>query len=1120
MSALRVRLAVPGALLILLAGAPVPTYAAPAAPLAAQATALPPNTLETERVDRPVAPGVTLSSFDRIDQGGWLRGDALTADLTGGSTVDYLYSGAVSTPEPLAGPANRAKAVAAINGDFFDINNSGAAQGIGIQSGALIQSPVQGHNNAVGLGADGVGRVLQVFFEGTATPAGATPITLTQFNNLVAAGGVGVFTSAWGSYPRTRAAQGSTLVTEVTIVDGVITQVAPAAGEGPIPAGTTVLLGRDAGAAALAGLSVGTAIAVQHRPRADGDVALRAAIGGNYVLVRDGVAQQIADASLAPRTAVGFSADGKTMYLLTVDGRQADSRGVTLTEMGVMMRDLGARQALNLDGGGSSTLLAREPGAASVQIENQPSDGGLRPVPNGLAIYAPAGSGTLKGYWVETAIDPRTAPGLDPVAGGRPNQVFPGLTRKLTAAGYDETYGPAAGNPLWRATPAHHGFVAGDGVFRALLPGKTKVTAANGAAAGSTDLTVLGPLRTITPTAQRVAVKDLTTTATFGVVGADAEGRTAPIEPSDVSLDYDRSLFSVTPRADGSFQVQGLREQSAGLLTIRVGAATASLPVLVGLVDQPVADFENASAWTFSTARATGSAAPAPGRVGTGLAMSYDYSTSTATRAAYANPPSYIDVPGEPLAFTMWINSAGKGEWPSLNLVDGRGQELVLRGPYLTWTGWQQVEFTVPPGTAYPVKVRRFYTAETRATTQYTSQIVIDELMAKVPPAVAVPPVTVRPDPLVVTDGTVAGAPWRFAVLSDAQFVGREPDSEIVRNARRALREIKAAGPDFLLINGDLVDEGRPEDLALAKRILDEELAGALPYYYVPGNHEVMGGDIGNFKAAFGDTFRVFDHAGTRFVTLDTSRLTVRGGGVEQFALLRQALDQAATADGIGSVVLVEHVPPRDPSVAKASQLSDRKEAALIERWLSEFTESTGKGALFIGGHVGQFHAAHVGGVPYFINGNSGKTPSAAPADGGFWGWTMFGVDPVSPGEAASARQDPLNSTVRWVSAQTMARVDGLELTAPPTVALGTSAGVTATVAQGGRLIPVASPVSADWSGSAAVHVGSIFGLRPWHLAWFDPAIGRLYPLRPGTVTLSVTVNGVTTSTDIAITTP
>ncbi|WP_174531196.1 hypothetical protein, partial [Micromonospora maritima] len=72
-------------------------------------------------------------------------------------------------------------------------------------------------------------------------------------------------------------------------------------------------------------------------------------------------------------------------------------------------------------------------------------------------------------------------------------------------------------------------------------------------------------------------------------------------------------------------------------------------------------------------------------------------------------------------------------------------------------------------------------------------------------------------------------------------------------------------------------------------------------------------------------------------------------------------------------------------------------------------------------------------------------------------------------------------------------------------------AAVAATLTQpGGREVPVAAPVSADWSGSPNLHIGGAAGVRPWHVARFDPATGQLTALRPGArVLLAVTVNGV-----------
>ncbi len=171
--------------------------------------------------------------------------------------------------------------------------------------------------------------------------------------------------------------------------------------------------------------------------------------------------------------------------------------------------------------------------------------------------------------------------------------------------------------------------------------------------------------------------------------------------------------------------------------------------------------------------------------------------------------------------------------------------------------------------------------------------------------------------------------------MSDAQFVAREPDSPLVQAARRTLREIKAARPDFFVIAGDFVDEATEADFQLAKRILDEEIGSSVPYYYVPGNHEMMGAAITNFEKYFGATNRIFDHKGTRFVTLNiVRRAPCAAAASTRLAMLRSALDSAARDRTVSSVVVIEHHPPRDPTPAKNSQLADRHEAALVEDWL------------------------------------------------------------------------------------------------------------------------------------------------------------------------------------------
>ncbi|MFM9080343.1 MAG: phosphodiester glycosidase family protein [Opitutaceae bacterium] len=76
-----------------------------------------------------------------------------------------------------------------------------------------------------------------------------------------------------------------------------------------------------------------------------------------------------------PRTAVGLDADGRQLFLLVIDGRRPGrSEGATLVELADWLVQLGAHEALNLDGGGSTTLVVEE--RSGPEVRNEPADGG------------------------------------------------------------------------------------------------------------------------------------------------------------------------------------------------------------------------------------------------------------------------------------------------------------------------------------------------------------------------------------------------------------------------------------------------------------------------------------------------------------------------------------------------------------------------------------------------------------------------------------------------------------------------------------------------------------------------------------------------------------------------
>jgi hypothetical protein len=100
---------------------------------------------------------------------------------------------------------------------------------------------------------------------------------------------------------------------------------------------------------------------------------IRNAVGGFFVVLRDGAIterrpDQGGKAPRYPRSAAGLSADGKTLYLLAIDGRRSGSVGATERELAIILQRLGADDGLNFDGGGSTALVLRYP------------DGSVRPV--------------------------------------------------------------------------------------------------------------------------------------------------------------------------------------------------------------------------------------------------------------------------------------------------------------------------------------------------------------------------------------------------------------------------------------------------------------------------------------------------------------------------------------------------------------------------------------------------------------------------------------------------------------------------------------------------------------------------------------------------------------------
>ena len=163
------------------------------------------------------------------------------------------------------------------------------------------------------------------------------------------------------------------------------------AGDMTIPSGKYVIRGRGSAATVVNTLLVGDTITISPT-WTFGDVSVdpQQVISGNPKILADGVVldteSERGDASqLHPRSAVGYSDGGTKVYFLVVDGRSLISDGVRTTVLADIMRYAGCTDAMNVDGGGSSTLYT-----SALGIRNKPSDGTERADGNGLFVVSSA----------------------------------------------------------------------------------------------------------------------------------------------------------------------------------------------------------------------------------------------------------------------------------------------------------------------------------------------------------------------------------------------------------------------------------------------------------------------------------------------------------------------------------------------------------------------------------------------------------------------------------------------------------------------------------------------------------------------------------------------------------
>ena len=286
--------------------------------------------------------------------------------------------------------AMRHGAIAAVNAGFFRVAGTyrGEPDGLLVVQGKVLSEPVRG------------GAALALTNAGGSTKAAFARFT---FNSLLRLNGNETIPLQGLNRPRqtdelivfTPEFHRTTLTSpdgiEVIVRKGRVSAVRDGQGSQQIPTDGFVLSAAGTARSALTKLRRGMKVEINAQIKATPSLPFRpeAILGGGPILLANGQVQTNLDGfnplsfinSRHPRTAIGTRKDG-ALVLVTVDGRQPKkSVGMTIPELAMLMLELGCEEAMNLDGGGSTTMVIRN------KVVNSISDAtGERAVSDALLV--------------------------------------------------------------------------------------------------------------------------------------------------------------------------------------------------------------------------------------------------------------------------------------------------------------------------------------------------------------------------------------------------------------------------------------------------------------------------------------------------------------------------------------------------------------------------------------------------------------------------------------------------------------------------------------------------------------------------------------------------------------
>ncbi|ANE46702.1 hypothetical protein SY83_10930 [Paenibacillus swuensis] len=682
--------------------------------------------------EEPITSGATLQKYQfstvRSGKKAVAIGNVIKVDLDNPYVKLDVMTGTKNKFTTLNSVSNMAKetgAVAGVNGDYFNTAGPYVPLGGQVYSGQVMATPSY-LEGMYGFALTATNRpVIDIFtFSGKVTAQDGSMFKLAGVNKAPYyhsnpkvhshANALHIYTSDWTNV--NRANDGATKPLEVLVEDNFVKQISEKTLPITPPENGYIL--RANGTAAdyvRAHLHLGEKVTSTYslqttNPNQPVDMTgVKTLIGGHTILVNAGQpaafsrdVSSISPNSYRSRTALGYSKDGKYAYIITSDAK-GGSAGMNLKELQQFMIKVGVWKGLNLDGGGSTTMVSRPLGEFNAVLANTPENGSQRRIVNGFGVFSLAPQGAVKGIAVQ----------------GETNLLINEQAEYKMKA-YDQFYNPVDVSSMpanWSASSPIGAF-AGN-TFVASKPGKATLTVASGTAKKSLEVNVIGRDQL-----HQMKVDQANPVLLAGasyklpVLMTTVEGKTRTMPAASVKWE----LVGFQGRVeDGTIYVDSVNENTPGYAIARYDGFSTLVP-FASAEQKLWNDFDtNPASVSFSASQPeiTGSAAVVtglPGGNASGLLnLTYDFTNGTGTKAAYADFAGGAGYPveGQPKAMKMDVLGDNSLNWLRAEVTDAKGvKQLVTIAKAVDWSGWKTLSIDLSSyKLSYPVTFKRIYVA-------------------------------------------------------------------------------------------------------------------------------------------------------------------------------------------------------------------------------------------------------------------------------------------------------------------------------------------------------------------------------------------------------------------------